>query len=282
VLVAGATGYLGGFVAREFKRRGYYVRALTRSAERLKKMEGELDEIVVGEVTRPETLAGICDGIDLVFSSIGITRQKGKLTFKDVDYQGNKNLLEVAQSAGAEKFIYTSVFRGPDLIHLDIVKAHEDFVAVLRTSGIPYTVIRPNAYFSDMEEYLKMARRGRVYLIGTGENRVNPIHGADLAETCADAADLAVEEIDVGGPEVFTHRQIARLALRAAGKPERISPVPLWLMRATVYLTRTFNHHQGELLAFFTEAMTTDSVAPGTGSRSLSEHFRELAASEGR
>jgi hypothetical protein len=50
-------------------------------------------------------------------------------------------------------------------------------------------------------------------------------------------------------------------------------------MRTTVFLTRIANHHQGELLAFLTEAMIADSVAPTTGSRRLFEHFQELAAS---
>ena len=182
VLVAGATGYLGGFVAREFKNRGYYVRALARSPEKLGPSRDSLDEVVQAEITQPETLERVCDGIDVVFSSVGITKQKGKLTFKDVDYQGNRNLLEVAQRAGVKKFIYTSVFRGPSLLHLDIVKAHEDFVTVLKASGMEYTVVRPTGFFSDMGEYMKMAKKGRVYLIGKGDNRINPIHGADLAE----------------------------------------------------------------------------------------------------
>ena len=135
VLVAGATGYLGGFVAREFKERGCFVRALARSPEKLDPIRDKLDEVVAGEVTEPDTLDGVCDGVDVVFSSIGITRQKGKLTFKDVDYQGNLNLLREAQKAGVRKFIYVSVFNGPNLMHLDIVKAHEDFVAELQASG---------------------------------------------------------------------------------------------------------------------------------------------------
>jgi len=195
ILVAGATGYLGGHVAREFKQRGYYVRALARSTEKLDRIRGSVDDAVKAEITRPETLAGVCDGIDVVFSSVGITKQKGNLTFKDVDYQGNRNLLDVAQRAGVKKFIYVSVFRGPSLLHLDIVKAHEDFVAVLRASGLPHTVIRPTGFFSDMGEYLTMARKGRVYLIGPGRNRINPIHGADLAVTCVDAVETETEEM---------------------------------------------------------------------------------------
>lgn len=277
VLVAGATGYLGRFVAMEFKSRGYFVRAMARSTGKLDPIRDSLDEVVQAEITRPDTLERVCDGIDIVFSSVGITKQKDGLTFRDVDYQGNRNLLEVAQRAGVRKFIYTSVFRGPSLLHLDIVKAHEDFVTVLKASGMEYAVVRPNAFFSDMGEYLKMARKGRVFLIGNGENRINPIHGADLAGVCVDAVDQDVLEIDVGGPDVLTHREIARLALAAAVKQERITTVPVWMMRGLVSLTRLFNRHQGELLAFFTEAMTADAVAPAAGFRSLANHFSEMA-----
>ena len=275
VLVAGATGYLGGFVAQEFKARGHFVRTLARSPEKLDRIKGSLDEIVEGEVTRPETIERVCEGIDIVFSSVGITKQKDNLTFKDVDYQGNVNLLEAAQRAAVENFIYVSVFRGPELLHLDIVKAHEDFVAVLKASGMAYAVIRPTGFFSDMGEYLKMARKGRVYLFGDGSNRINPIHGADLAKVCVDAAQGSETEIDVGGPEVLTHREIAELALNALGKPVPITSVPLWVMRSVVSLTRMFNRHQGELLAFLTTAMSIDAVAPTTGTDTLEAHFRE-------
>ncbi len=278
VLVAGATGYLGGFVAREFKSRGYFVRAMARSPKKLDPIRDSLDEVFQAEITRPETLDGACDGMDIVFSSVGITKQKGNLTFKDVDYQGNKNLLETAQRAGVGKFIYVSVFRGPGLLHLDIVKAHEDFASALRHSGLSHTVIRPTGFFSDLGEYMKMAKRGRVYLFGDGNNRINPIHGADLAEVCVDAVEGDSKEIDVGGPEVLTHREIARLALRAAGNPERITSVPVWMICGLVSLSRIFNRHQGELLAFMTEAMTGDGAAPQVGARLLADYFRELAA----
>ena len=277
-LVAGATGYLGGFVAQEFKARGYLVRALARSPEKLGNIQDSLDEIVQGEITRPETLAHICDGVDVVFSSIGITRQKDGLTFRDVDYRGNRNLLEVALRAGVKKFIYVSVFNGPNLLHLDIVRAHEDFVDELRASGIDCTVLRPTGYFSDMGEFLEMANKGRVYLIGRGDNRGNPIHGADLAVACVDAVEGTETEIDVGGPEVLTYREIAELAFQSLGKPGRIIVVPAWVMRLVVGLTKIFSNHQGELLAFFTTAMSSDVVAPAVGVRRLRDHFESLAS----
>jgi uncharacterized protein YbjT (DUF2867 family) len=279
VLVAGATGYLGGFVARELESRGYFVRALARSPEKLDDLRP--DEIVEAEVTRPETLDHCCDGIDAVFSSVGITKQRDGLTFRDVDYRANVNLLEVARRAGVRKFVYVSGFDGPRLRHLDIIAAHEDFVDELKTSGLDYAVLRPTGFFSDVSAVFEMARNGRVYLIGSGERRVNPIHGADLAAVCADALEGGPREIDVGGPEIFTWREIAELAFAVQAKHARILRVPDWLMWAVVRLVRIFSRHQGELLAFFTTMATKDVVAPATGSRTLEQHFRELAASSG-
>ncbi|MGB5813661.1 MAG: NAD(P)H-binding protein [Thermoanaerobaculia bacterium] len=278
VLVAGATGYLGGFVCQELKARGHFVRALARSPEKLDRLKDSLDEIVEAEVTRPETLEHVCDWIDVVFSSIGITRQKDKLSFQDVDYQGNRNLLEVAQRAGVERFVYVSVFNGPSLRHLDIVRAHEDFVDALKASGIDYAVLRPTGYFSDMGQFLEMAKKGRVYVIGSGKNRVNPIHGADLAVRCVDAIDSVSGEIDMGGPETVTWEGVATLAFEALGRPARVTHVPEWLMWLVVRLVRIFNRHQGELLAFFTTMATTDVVAPLTGTRTLEGHFERCRA----
>ncbi len=274
VLVAGSTGYLGGFVCRELKARGHFVRALARSPEKLASLQDSLDEVVEARVTQPETLERVCNGVDVVFSSVGITRQKDGLTFRDVDYQGNKNLLEAALRAGVPKFVYVSTVNGPRLRHLDIVDAHEAFVEELEASGIDYTVVRPTAYFSDMREIFDMARKGRVWLIGPGTSRINPIHGADLAVVCADAIESRESEIAAGGPQTTTWREAAKLAFEVLGRPEKVTCTPAWLMWPVVRLVRLFNRHQGELLAFFTTMATTDVVAPGTGTRTLEQQFK--------
>ena len=100
VLVAGATGYLGQFVVKALKAKGYWIRALGRSAAKLAPVEDYADELFIGEVTDPDSLTGLCDGIDIVFSSVGITRQKDGLTYNDVDYQANRNLLTIAEASG--------------------------------------------------------------------------------------------------------------------------------------------------------------------------------------
>ena len=283
VLVAGATGYLGRFVVQEFKNRGHWVRALARNPQKLEKpgpflepaVRDDVDEVFVGEVTDPQTLSGLCDGVDIVFSSIGITRQRDKVSFMDVDYQGNKNILELAVKASVRKFIFVSVFKA-DMIK-NLAEAREMFVRDLKESGLDYAVIRPTGYFSDMTENLKMAKSGRIWLIGEGQNKINPIHGADLARVCVDAVESQDREIPVGGPETYRHREIAALAYSVLGKPEKITSIPIWLVNSAVKIIRPFSKHYHTLASFFATVMQNDFDAPKTGSHSLKEYYEEFS-----
>ncbi len=284
VLVAGATGYLGRFVTREFKNQGYQVRVLARNSQKLEQAgpflepatKDFVDDVFIGEVTRPETLQGLCDGIDIVFSSIGITRQKDKLSFRDVDYQGNKNILDLALKASVKKFTFVSVFNADLLRHIPIVSAREKFVRDLDQAGLDYTIIRPTGYFSDMTEFLKMAVSGRVYLIGDGEKRLNPIHGADLAKVCVEAINVRQNEIAVGGPETYTHNEIARLAFSVFGKRPKITRLPAWPVNAVVKAMRPFSERHYSLAAFFTSAMQMNFAAPEMGTHKLNDFYREI------
>ncbi len=190
--------------------------------------------------------------------------------------------MRVIQEQKVKKFIYISVFDGPNLKHLDIVKAHEDFVDELKASGIDYTVMRPTGYFSDMEEFLKMAKRGRVYLFGKGENRMNPIHGADLAVSSVDAITSEKREIDIGGPETLNYREIGGIALESYNKPTKITSIPIGLTKALVGLTKVFNKHQGELLDFLTTMGRIDVVAPSKGTLTLKNHYLQCVERDTR
>jgi uncharacterized protein YbjT (DUF2867 family) len=244
-----------------------------------------IDEVFQGEVTQAATLEGICDGMDFVVSTIGITRQKDGVTFQDVDYQGNMNLLAEAErametgTAQVKKFLYISVFKGGEIPGA-LTASKERFVERLRESEVASVVVRPTGYFSDMEEFLGMAKRGRVYLIGSGEKRMNPIHGADLAEVCAEALVGDAAELDVGGPQVFTHREIARLALQTAGRPEKITALPEWIFKTVIPPLRILSPANGGPLEFMYRVMSRDMVAPCYGLRDLEAYFMEAIGEE--
>lgn len=275
ILLAGATGYLGSYILPELLKRGYSVKALVRNLQKLKKGKDRNLQIVSGEITRPDSIAGCCAGIDCVISTVGITRQKDGLTYQDVDYQANLNLLEESVKSGVARFIYVSVLNGENLRHLKICAAKEAFVERLRQEDISACVLRPNGFFNDMEEYLRMARKGKVYLFGRGQLRANPIHGQDLAILCTDEIEGTREMIEAGGPEILTHRRIAELAFEALGTPPVISYIPEWVRTAALALVRTLTGSRTYgPIEFFLTVMAMDMIAPTCGSHTLEKFFR--------
>jgi uncharacterized protein YbjT (DUF2867 family) len=289
VLVAGSTGYLGKYVTQAFKERGYWVRALTRSEDRLARPgpftapgigPDDVDEVFVGELTRPETLDGAMDGIDTVFSSVGISRQRDRLSFEQVDYRCNHTLIELAMRTPVRKFVYVSMqgADGPQISNLAITKAHEKVVAELAASGLEYGIVRPCGYFSDMGALLSMARRGRVFLVGPGDNLMSPIHGRDLAHVCVDVAEGDEIEVEAGGPDVMTQREAAELAFDVLAKPARITDIPLWLAGGMARVVRVLSKQFGDLAEFIVVAGEVDGVGPPRGTTTLRSYFEELAA----
>jgi len=278
VLLAGATGYLGSYIAKELQERAFTIRAIARNTERLKEKSIETNEIVEAELTKPETIEGCCKKIDIVISTIGITRQKDGLTYIDVDYQANMNLLQEALSSGVKKFIYVSVLNGENLRHLKICDAKEMFVEQLQKSGMKYCIIRPNGFFSDMADFFSMAKKGRVYLFGNGELKVNPIHGEDLADVCVNAIENPDHEIKVGGPETFTHNEIAETAFDVLGIKPKITHIPDGVRAALLKTVRIFTGSKiyGPI-EFFLTVITIDMIAPEYGKNTLKEYFINLS-----
>lgn len=212
ILIAGATGYLGSHILNELKQRQYFVRAIARNPEKLKKITANVDELIEAEITKPQTILSCCTGIDTVISSVGITRQKDGLIYMDVDYQANLNLLHEAIKSGVKRFIYVFIFNAEKIQGLKIIQAKQKFVEALKNSGMNYCLINPTGFFSDMSEFLDIARKGKVYLFGKGDCKINPIDGRDLAKVCVKAIESGEHEINVGGPEIFTYAQIAQTA----------------------------------------------------------------------
>ncbi len=277
VLLAGATGYLGSFVAKRLVQSGYDLRLISRSPEKLADKGIQVTDLLQAEVTRPETLKDCCKGIDTVISTVGITRQKDGLTYMDVDYQANLNLLNEALKNRVRKFIYVSVLNGKKLRHLKICDAKERFVDELEMSGLEYCIIRPNGFFSDMSEFLQMARKGNVYVFGSGNQKTNPIHGEDLAAVCEQAILGKDRVIEVGGPDTLTYNEIATVAFQVVGSKVKITKIPDWIRKTILGLTRmlTPSRVYGPI-EFFMTVTAIDMIAPNYGSHRLKEHFEEL------
>lgn len=280
VLVAGATGYLGRHVVAELKSRGHFVRALARDSARLSSLHDAVDEVVAADATDRQALVGACDGMHAVVSTIGLVGRGSKQTCWDVDYAANRHLLDEAVHAAVSKFVYISVVRAPSLEKLQLVRAKRAFERDLRHCGLAYSILQPNGFFSDFDEYLEMARKGRVYVFGDGQRRINPIDGADVGTVVAEALSSDVAEIALGGPEILTHEQIANAAFHALGTTPRISRIPVGFVTAGLVLLRRLTPLRVHgTLEFPLTVLSHDVISPSSiGRRHLSRHFQEALA----
>lgn len=280
VLVAGATGYIGSHIARALHDAGYRVRVLTRSEERLEAVADACDEVFVGEATRMETLDGLCDGIEVVVSSLGLRTLRAQPTAEAVDLQANLNILEHAQKTGVRQFVFVSVLGADELVEMaPIIRPREEFVERLKDSGLRWTVLRPTGAFNDLEGVFRLAKRGWGVVLGDGKQWINPIHAADIAEVALRSVrDPSLENVEFGfgGPETYTYTEITQLASRALGKKLRIVEVPFWTIDAMVAVTRPFNRNAAGFLKFFQTVASRSLVGTPTGTRSLAEFFHAL------
>lgn len=279
MLVAGASGALGREVVSALGDRGYRVRALTRDPRRLAPLGSAVAETHTGDALDAPSLRGACDGVHAVVSCAGASVSpslRGWRKFGSVDTPANVNLIEEAERASIERFVYVSCHHTKEMRALDYVDAHERVVDRLRQSALGWTVVRPTGFFSALGALVDMARHGPIVSFGPGEARSNPIHDADLAAVIASALSGDEREIDAGGPDVLTRREIAELAFQAVGRRPWIVSAPAGLVRAVAFLLRPLHPRNAHLIAFFADIYGRDLVAPARGRRRLQDHFAEL------
>jgi uncharacterized protein YbjT (DUF2867 family) len=144
VLVLGATGSIGRLVVDEALRQGHDTRALVRDPDRARGLPAEAD-VVVGDLTRPETLVAAVDGIDAVVFTHGA--HGGKDQTERVDYGGVRNVLEALGPRPARIALMTAIgVTNRTGAHNRSTAAHDwkrRSERLVRASGRPYTIVRP-------------------------------------------------------------------------------------------------------------------------------------------
>jgi uncharacterized protein YbjT (DUF2867 family) len=158
------------------------------------------------------------------------------------------------------------------------VAAHTRVEAAVRASGLGYAFVRPTGVFGALTDFVAMARRGPLPVIAGGAATSNPVDERDVAEALVRATEAAGPvEVDLGGPEVLSRRDLAALAFTALGRPPRLLPVPAWVMRAAAGAVGVFNPRLGQFLRFVVLVSTSDCVAPAVGTRRLADAFSQTA-----
>lgn len=261
VVLAGAFGKLGSDILRALVRDGHEVLAIDMIVRELADVPGGYEEKQV-DVTKPEQLAGICDGADAVITTVGLTRTSAEVTNYDVDYQGNLNLLNEAKRAGVKKFAYVSVLKADKAPKVPMLHAKYLLEQKLKKSGIPYVIFRPTGYFYDIAKVFRpMIEKGEVTLLGNKPVSANVIDTTDLADFILLHLDDRNETYDIGGTETYTYEEIARMFFAAAGKEPVIKHAPPFLFDVLAFVNRLKKNGKEAILRFSKWTLTEDMVA---------------------
>jgi len=281
VLVAGASGLIGREVLPLLKEHGHLVRTLSRDVTRARALAAVADEVRVADATVEGALHGLCDGVEVVVSALGApvsSASPERRTFAEVDERANLALLEEAKRAGVRRFVYVGVYTGPAYADTRYVQAHARVERAAWASGLAFGVVRPTGVFGALAELLDLARKGALPVIAGGAARTNPVHEQEVAQAVVRAAEASgPTELDLGGPEVLTRRELAELAFKAVGKAPRLVPVPAWAMEAAAAGYGMVNPRMGEFLRFVNRVSTVDCVAPLAGALRLQAYLEAAA-----
>jgi NADH dehydrogenase len=271
VTVFGGSGFIGRAIVRALAQEGLRVRVAVRRIELAEstKTAGDVGQVTVmrTNLRNAQSVAAAIAGSEAVINAAGIPFQRGRQRYQTVHVEGARAIADAAKAAGVERLVHMSGIgadhRGSTNRYVQSKVGAEDAIV----AGFPTaTILRPSVAFGpDDAMFNRLARIAAmapfVPVVGSGDAKVQPVFCGDVG--AAVAAVLARPEtaktvFELGGPRVYTYREIAALVLREIDRRKPIVSVPAPLMKiagffaqqiAVVGLTPSITADQVDLMA---------------------------------
>jgi NADH dehydrogenase len=281
VTVFGGSGFVGRAIVRALAQAGFQVRIACRRtelAERLK-TAGDVGQITLmrTNLRMPASVAAAVRGSDAVINAAGIPFQRGRQRYQTVHVDGAKAIAEAARAAGVQRLVHLSGIgvetrSSTNRYVQSKIEAEDAIIAGFETA----TILRPSVMFGpDDALFNRMAKAAAqapfMPVVGNGSAKVQPVFVGDVAAAAVavlQRPDTAKSVFELGGPRVYSYRELAALTLRAIDRDKRIVGIPSGLMKLAGFFCEflpvpPLTHDQVDLL-------TTDNVVRG-GARGLAD-----------
>ena len=275
VVLAGAFGRLGSDILRELVRQGHEVVAVGRVIRKPEDCTEGYETRVIN-IQDPQTICGVCDGADVLITTIGLTKASTEVTCYDVDYQGNLNLLDEAKRAGVKHFAYMSVLKADGDPSVPMLDAKHMFEQELKKSGLKWVIFRPSGYFYDIAKvFMPMVEKGKVTLLGKKPVHANVVDTPDLAKFVVAHMCDDGKMYNVGGKETWSYEELAKMFFAAAGKEPVISRAPVWLFDVLAWVNKMKKNGKEAIIRFSKWTLTNEMVADTVvGDASFAEYIK--------
>lgn len=248
--VIGGTGFVGSYLIDALLDAGHEPHVLVRSGSEGKLHRANECELTTGDLDSAAAIDAVLAGCDAVIYNVGILREfpREGITFEALQYRGAETVAEAAKRAGIRRFLLMSA-NGIDSAETRYQTTKLRAEAMIRESGLDYTIFRPSVIFGDprgtmefatqlYQEMVRMPLPAVGFHTGLspagGEVLMSPVHVRDVADAFVNALadDSTIGECYVlGGPEVLSWPEMLRRIAAAVGKKKLILPMPIGFMK---------------------------------------------------
>ena len=240
VTVFGGTGFVGTYVVRALARKGWRVRVATRRPKRGYRLPsfGDVGQIqLMGcDINNREQVDEALSGASAVVNLVGVLSTQGGRSFRKVHVEGAETVAAAAAAKGIKRLVQISALgadaRSPSRYGRTKAEGEE----MVRKLVPAATILRPSVVFGPEDGFFNRFARMAIWspalpLIGGGKTKFQPVYVADVAQAAANALSLdqaAGRTYELGGPDVFTFRQVLELVLHETGRRRLLVPMPFF------------------------------------------------------
>jgi uncharacterized protein YbjT (DUF2867 family) len=246
VLVTGGTGFVGSGIVHALRAEDRPVRCLVRDPRKAARLASWGCELAEGDVTDAASLRRAVEGCDRVIHLVAI-RSGPRRDFERIMEQGTRDLVAAARQAGVGRFVLMSAL-GTTEETKDLVPYYHakwEMEQTVKASGLEHVIFRPSFVFAEdggaLAEFKRVAKLAPVTpVVGSGEQRIQPIWRDDVAAYFAKSLDLpeaANRTFEIGGPDIVSWEELWRRIRSALGIRRRpLVHVPVAAMRVQATL----------------------------------------------
>jgi NADH dehydrogenase len=253
VLVAGATGLLGGTVVRKLVAAGIPVRALSRNKEKLTALAGPGVELAPVDMRNVPALNEACRGVGQIVATANNNMGRGPTSPTRIDLPAYQNLCAAARNAGVRRLIFVST-RGVDQdAPVDLFRVKWYIEDAIRRSGVKHVILRCAAFVDVWAGLIAdgIRRKGAATVFGDGSGVANYIAVEDVAEFILKILareDVVNEAIEIGGPSNLSFNDLTTLVERQLGASGKRRHVPVFAMKYLPPVVKPFNEVAARLM----------------------------------
>ncbi len=239
--VLGGSGFIGRYVVKRLAARGAVIAVGCRNAERAKflKPMGNVGQIATLEVGigDEKALSSFLAGNIWLVNAVGILAERGRQRFDLVHRAGPALLARLARAAGIERFVHLSAIGADARSPSAYARSKAEGEAAVLEHFPTATILRPSVVFGPEDQLFNRLAEMALYspalpLIGGGETRFQPVHVGDVAEAVVRCLEDPVTEgrtYELGGPTIYTFREIVELVLAEIHRKRFLVAVPFGL-----------------------------------------------------